>query len=569
MPYDHSVDIRNEPMADIDGERSIDVAFLQPQGYNSLGFPFGIAILANVLKANGFSVTIVDASANNLSSQEAVERIIALNPRLVGITSMAHSSQYCREVSYGLDKNRPDIIQIAGGAWVNEVEEFVLRHTALDYVVTGEAEDIIAELVDTLLNSDEVPSLPGLSYLKDGEFVEVLPEKTTGTGKGFMFIPRKSFVQVPYPAYDLIDMTYYTTDTTPEEYAWFSRVLPRLRKEGKAKQHLRVGCITSGRGCFGKCDFCGAARTARRNSDPWSIIMNMKNLMDTYGVNTFLFMESLTFSSAKWVKSFCEAVIQSGLDIYYIAISRGDFRYDEELLELLNKSGCVAINIGFESGSNDMLRAMNKEVTVEQYWKIYEDFMRHEIAVFGQFVTNMPGETPESLALTAKFVEETKMHFTFGAAHPYADSQLFHWARERGFCDVPDVMFTSENKGKFSRDEVDYYIHRWNFNGFDFDVFYKSWQRLNYIKYKNSLYHKGKYVRYWLADHMPVPLFIFGANVLSLIKLTRHYMSRTGEILSEEGVVRGTGTVFEKFRARLERKAPSAPPRADISSLPG
>jgi tRNA A37 methylthiotransferase MiaB len=450
---------------------------------------------------------------------------------------MAHSSLFMKQVSEEIRKIRPDIIQITGGAWVNSVEEFVLRNVDLDYVVTGEAEVIIVDLVEALLRGEKDLEFPGLSYLKDDQFISIKPGRTTG--RGFMFVPRKTLHKLPFPAYHLFNMDFYSQRTTPKDYFWFTNILPELEKTGEHEKEIKVGSILSGRGCFGKCDFCGAASTARRNSTPAYVVDNMEYLSQKYGMNTFQFMESLTFAAPKWVTIFCQELIDRNLNFYWIAISRGDFKYTEEMLALLKKSGCIAINIGFESGSNKMLENMRKEVTVEQYEDIYSDFSRHNILVFGQFITNMPGETIGTLTETANFVRRTKMLFSFGAAHPYADSKLFDWAKERKFCDVEDVMFTKEHKGKFSRDEVKDYIDRWNFNQLEFNDFYRQWKFLNKIKLHNSLFHSRKYIQLFLLRLSPSFLYSAVVRVHIFTKRLKDFAFRLGALTKKQGLISG------------------------------
>ena len=529
-------------------ENKVDIAFLQPSGYGSSGFPTGIGILAQILIDNGVNVTVVDASSENLNVKQAVDQILSQNPKILGLTGMAHSSLFIKQVSKAIRNLRPEIVQITGGAWVNSVEEFVLRNVTVDFVVTGEAEEIIVEFVQAIINGDQIPDFPGLSYLKDDQFVTVKPGRTTG--RGFMYVPRKVFQQLPLPAYHLFDMEFYTVNSTPEEYFWFTGILPELRKKGEHNKNIKVGTILSGRGCFGKCDFCGAAQTARRNSTPTYVADNMVHMNEKYGTNTFLFMESLTFAAPKWVKVFCQELVDRNLNFHWVAISRGDFNYDDEMLDLLTRSGCIAINIGFESGSNDLLKKMHKEVTVQQYEDIYRDFSSQNILVFGQFITNMPGETISSLNETADFVRRTKMLFSFGAAHPYADSKLFDWANEHKFCEVKDVMFTRENKGKFSRNEIKDYIDRWNFNNFQFEDFHREWKNLNRIKFENSLIHSNKYIQYYIVKLIPAFFADRILNASMMRKRIGDYAHLVEMVINQQGLFTGTHYLMRKLLSK-------------------
>lgn len=460
----------------------MDIVFINPPGLSYSGFPYGIAILAQILKEQNFEVAVIDASAEKLNESQVVDKVLSFNPEIAGITGLIQASSFNKNISKLLRCKCPAVKQIGGGWWASPAAEFVLRNTCIDYLVVGEADLIIGSLVSALINKRPVFDIPGLCYLDvSGAYVGNiqgrLPEVLT---------------ELPLPAYDLFNMEFYMSKVKPEEYALpLHPAFLEIFKERKHKT-LNIISMTSGRGCYGRCDFCSASGILRRNYSPAYVVNHMEILAKKYGANTFNFTESLTLSTKNWVKEFCREIINRNLNIYYIALSRGDLVYDQEMLGLLRDSGCVAVGFGFESGNNEMLTRFHKKTTVEQYCQVIQDFQNNGIRVGGSLILNMPGETLKSLNDTVNFIKKTKIIFGIGFAYPYPGTKLFDFAKNNGFVDFEDVMFTVSNKMLTTRKLFNEYLLKYNWNKFDSLQLWRVNKKFEILSARNHFYNKNK-----------------------------------------------------------------------------
>ena len=474
---------------------AIDVLFIYPSGNNYLGFPFGISTLAAILRKNNFQVSILDASADKLTVSQVADRVRNIKPGIVAFTGPIHTSLFNKELSKMLRELTPSVIQIGGGWWAIPAPEFILRNVSIDYIIKGEADTIIVRLVKALIERESISEISGLCYLdSNGMYRE----------NGVIQLPL-NLDDIPFPAYDLLNMDYYILKIKPEKWIWSMKRLPQLKRILKDKV-FKVASISSGRGCYGKCDFCSAAQIPRRNFSPGYIADNMVFLIKNYGVNAFYFNESLTLSTRQWVKDFCREILSRKMNIFYAGLSRGDFNYDSETLDMLFDSGCLGMDVGFESGSNAMLKMMQKNTTVEKYYKTYSDFSNKNIHIFGQFILNMPGESLQTLNETIAFVKNTYMSFSFGVAHPYPGSKLYEFARKNSFCTLEGMMFSLENKGKTTKRAIKRYFDKFNFNNLNLSDFLAKWRILENLKTRNYLFQKGHRKLVKILDFCPILL---------------------------------------------------------------
>jgi anaerobic magnesium-protoporphyrin IX monomethyl ester cyclase len=464
---------------------SFDLIFINPTGFGYSGFSHGIATLASVLRNKGYNISIIDASSDNLDVSGVIRKVADLNPSIVGITGLIQASAFNKELSMGLKSKLPNIIQIAGGSWAGYAPEYILRNTKIDFVAIGESDLIIPEFVKGLLGNRSITDISGLSFIdKNGGYKETGP----------VIFPR-NLDELPLPAYDLFNMNYYELITKPEKYPFpLSSYFIRRIKKSSSDGNLRLFSITSGRGCYGRCDFCAAAHLMRRNFSPKYVADHMKHLMDNYGANAFNFTESLTMSTRTWVKEFCNEIISRKLNIFYIALARADFNYDEETICLLKESGCISLGFGFESGDNLMLRSFHKKTTVERYYSVINDFKKTGIVVGGTFVLNMPGENFDSINNTIDFIRKTRVGFGYGFAYPYPGSDLFRFAKANSFCDLDDVMFKESNKRLTSISAFNDYISKYNFNNLDTKKLWNINKILDKLVNQNYFYSKNKFL---------------------------------------------------------------------------
>lgn len=134
----------------------------------------------------------------------------------------------------------------------------------------------------------------------------------------------------------------------------------------------------------------------------------------------------------------CREILDRGLRITFSINCRADLD-DPELFRLLKAAGCRELLVGFESGDQEMLRRMNKNLTLEQSRHFMSLAKRHRLAVHGCFVLGMPGETDESMRRTVDFALSLGLDSVqFSAAVPFPGTELYELCRRQGLLEGRD-----------------------------------------------------------------------------------------------------------------------------------
>ncbi len=172
----------------------------------------------------------------------------------------------------------------------------------------------------------------------------------------------------------------------------------------------RDHCMSSTRGCPYTCSFCGDKRLwggkVRRHSVD-NIITELEHLKDTYEVNLVDFVDGTFTFDRKYLQTFCNAIINHNLDIKWRCTARYD-NLDEDLLKLMKQANCVGLYFGLESGSDRVLRAIDKKITVAEIIKVSN--MVHDSGIFTatSVIMGLPYETKEDMEETLKLMKKVK-----------------------------------------------------------------------------------------------------------------------------------------------------------------
>lgn len=299
--------------------------------------PLGLEYIAAMLEVNGHNVQIIDAEVEKLTMKETVKKVKHTNPEIIGFTATTPVIKRANKISILLKEENPDIISIVGGPHPTALPKKTLEEfNSFDYVCKGESEYTIIELLKSIENKAKIDNVNGIAFRKEGKVVET-PDRP--------FI--KSLDNLPFPARHLIDQTKYTIETVHGERGRFTT-------------------IQTSRGCPFKCIFCYPVLGNRvRYRSPESVVNELKIIEEKYKVNVVGFVDDIWTLNLKRAKAICDMIIKEGLDLEWGCTSRVD-TIDRELLEKMNKAGCVRINYGVESGDPDILRVIKKGITIDQ-----------------------------------------------------------------------------------------------------------------------------------------------------------------------------------------------------------
>ncbi len=290
----------------------------------------------------------------------------------------------------------PKIINIAKGAiFLTKNSEIMLKHKAITYILHGEPEETLKELLES---EKEPKDILGLWY-REGFVV-----KFSGVRP---FI--KNLDELPFPARHLIDNTIY-----------------RRPDNNKVQAVIKVS-----RGCPHHCYFCLATPTSgskvrMRSAD--NIIAEIRECMTKYKIKNFIFWSDIFNQDREWTVHLCEKIIKSGLKFTWSANTRADTA-DERMAKLMYKAGCRLVSIGSESGSQFILDKIGKNITLNDIRDTVKAFKNAKIKIYNYFVLGLPWEDEETAHATIDFAIELDTDFvSFYTATPLPGTRFYNYA---------------------------------------------------------------------------------------------------------------------------------------------
>jgi len=410
--------------------------------------PLGIAYLAAVLEKNGYKVSLLDCIVEGYDSPEKRNKHIHLGlewyeiekrvrifaPDVVGISCMFSlmfpEALKVAEIVKNIDIN---IKVVMGGAHPSSVPYDVLSNKNIDFIVRGEGEATLLELVRCIEHEDaDFSRIDGIGYKESG--VLKLNPKTR-------FI--ENLDQIPFPARHLLQMEkYYTIGEA----------------HGGLKRKRYASMITS-RGCPGNCIYCSIHTvwgTHWRPRSPANVIDEIEHLVKDYGIEEIHFEDdNLTFDRER-AKLIFQGIIDRRLDITWTTPNGvAVWRLDEEMLKLMKKSGCYQINLGIESGNEQVLRRIiKKPLNLEKVRGIVKKIRELGIWAHGFFILGMPGETKQTMEDTINFATSLDLDSaSFFIATPYPGTRLYDICEEQGYIQEYDTRDLRVQSSMISTDE--------------------------------------------------------------------------------------------------------------------
>ncbi|MBU2640073.1 MAG: B12-binding domain-containing radical SAM protein [Nanoarchaeota archaeon] len=404
--------------------------------------PLGVAILAAITRNNDYETKILDAMTFKLDINETVKEILKFSPTYLAITSTTISIFNAAEVAKKVKQLNPKIITILGGPHITAVpEETLKKFPEFNIGVIGEAEETLPELLKNLDSKKPLDNVKGLLIRKNSSLKFTLPRP---------FIC--DLDKLPFPAWDLL----------PNLLKYYQPAADSLHRSPAT-------LLITSRGCPGQCVFCDKkvfGNKIRGYSADYVINM-IKHLISNYKIKD-LFIEDDNFLALRpRLKEICNRIIHEKIDITFSIMGRVDM-VNKEILDLLKKAGCWQINYGLESGSNKILKILNKNITVEKSLEALKLTKEAGIKIKGLFMIGNYGETRETIQETLDFIKKAPLdEFHMTCFTPFPGAMGYHLADKYGTLDKDwkkVSMFAADNfvPNGFTREEIEkYYRKAW------------------------------------------------------------------------------------------------------------
>ena len=359
--------------------------------------PLGTLYAAALLRENGYRVSLFDTmfaytptEVIPMLANDTPDFFVVYDDGFNYLTKMCLTNM--REAAFKmcrLAKAKGCTVIVSSSDSTDRYREYL--DEGADFVLIGEAEHTLLELTGHIkINDIDYSAIPGLAYVKDGVVV-----KTPGRPV------LKDLDSLPMPAWDLVDMDLYR-ETWLKSVGYFSLNMSTTR------------------GCPFKCNWCAKPIYGNRYNihSPQRVIAEIKHLKATYQIDHIWFCDDIFGLKPRWVIEFARVLYNEEIKIRFKIQSRADLLVQEDTVEALAQAGCENVWIGAESGSQKVLDAMDKGITVDQIHKATALMKTYNIkpSFFIQF--GYPAEQKEDIALTINMINEL-LPFEIGISVSY------------------------------------------------------------------------------------------------------------------------------------------------------
>ena len=354
--------------------------FLARDPVEKLFPPLGIAYLASQLEELGVPVTVTDCTFEDFD--DVTDRIAGSRPAIIGISIMVTMSRNAFELLGNLRERLPGTLFVAGGPLptVNPA----MFSEKFDVVFCGEGDVTFPRFCRDYLSSGSVPhdlknldlpSYPGLYMRRDGTIVSSPP----------VHHPSETLDRLPLP------------DRSGFNHARYQAAMEK-------NTGLKQTSLLVTRGCPFSCDFCSKPVWGGLFRKPplEKVFSEIEEIL-TLGYTCLWIADDCFTLDSEYLAAFCREMVRRDASVSWTCLSRVD-RLTPGIVDLMKRAGCIRVYLGLESGSDETLRLMNKQVTVEQGIRAVHLFSRAGIGTAGFFMVGYPGETAESIEKTFDLV---------------------------------------------------------------------------------------------------------------------------------------------------------------------
>jgi radical SAM superfamily enzyme YgiQ (UPF0313 family) len=376
--------------------------------------PLALLAIGSELDPERYEVIIVDGRLEPDPERVLLSRLEGALCLGVTVLTGAPISDALR-ISRIAKRARPDLPVVWGGWHPSMFDRECLAEPSVDVTVRGQGEETFSEIVQRLEAGRTLEGCAGCTVrLADGTICENPPR------------PLLSVDRFRAHDYGLIPVERY-----------FSL---------KGKRQLDY---ISSQGCAFRCAFCSDPFVYGRKwvgLEPTRMALRLKELWDRYRFTDVNFQDETFFTRARRVQALADHIIEAGMKITWAATMRADqgVRLPEQVWARCKQSGLRRLLVGVESGSNEMLKRIRKDIRIEQVFHTAERMLNYGIAGHFPFIVGFPDESDESVQATldcAKRLRSLSPDFLTPIYYfkPYPGSELVIEAVAKGFR-LPDTL---------------------------------------------------------------------------------------------------------------------------------
>ena len=370
--------------------------------YNADFSPHDVPLDLKYMVGKGFDNYLKTLNEPKSPIWDEVRTIInEFQPSVVGITMKSQNfASACIVGMIAKSLNRNTIV-VVGGPHPSIAKTEILKEPMIDIGVFGEGEETIVDILNSIEGSQPLSSINGIVYREENNGVE-------------------------NPARELIS----DLDSLP-----FPISVAQTSLIGYDKYPLQAfKYIFAIRGCPYNCSFCGArniwSRSARFRSIE-NIVAEIQQIQQK-GIN-YIHFDDDTFGINKvFIEKLCDAIKSKCPGLYWSSKMYVK-NVDDETIALMKSAGCRSIQIGVESGNNEMLKLIRKNITIEEALSAAQIIKKHKIYLQTFFIVGFPQETEATLSDTISAITSFPAdNVVYSIFTPYIRTELFDYCKREG-----------------------------------------------------------------------------------------------------------------------------------------
>lgn len=344
---------------------------------NDPNIPLGLVCVGTYLSSQGVTVRAIDGYAENLGALSVVSRLFPHGhaPRVVGMNCMSPNAHVVQTIARYIKRICPEVMIVAGGPHATLAPEHTLATGHIDFVVLGEGEVTFARLVKELLKPkrDALAKLPGVGRMVAGKLV---------LRKDRSVLP---LAKLPTPDFSLLPTARYFSER-------------------------RRVYVHSSRGCRFHCIYCSVPDcygTKVRELPLENLLRDLTLYQEQYQPEEFQIVDDNFSHDPARIREFCRLYRKAGLGMSWKCQARADQLNTETIREMAG-AGCFEIDLGIESGNDDVQNYIGKRLDLERTEEMVKQISSAGMRCKAFFMLGFPGETYSQLQDTINYAVRLK-----------------------------------------------------------------------------------------------------------------------------------------------------------------
>jgi anaerobic magnesium-protoporphyrin IX monomethyl ester cyclase len=346
--------------------------------------PLGLLYIASNIRENrSDKVVVLDAFCEGLSRQQLVERMVKERPDIIGLNCSTHTFMEAIQSLHEAKSALPESKIVLGGYHATFASERILaEYGFVDYIIKGEAEHAMVQLLERLENGKSLEDVIGISYRQDGKIINN-PLSLVSELDALPFPDRKLVSSIEYG---------YSFQGIPLTFGKFTT-------------------LSTSRGCPFRCTYCSCAAFSLRKWRPRSaenVVEELETVQEQGYKNCVIVDDNFTHNP-KRTEDICDLILERKIDMQFYCEGRVDGA-SYELMKKMKRAGINVIYFGAESVDDKVLDYYKKHINPEKTKLAISNAKRAGMLVVASFIIGAPVETREAIQRTFDFIRSTRPH---------------------------------------------------------------------------------------------------------------------------------------------------------------